>query len=224
MEIVKELPSSEILQESDEDLLQIISWKDDLDIRNEAFAEFYKRYSTFLYSIVKTICGSFPNWYEMSNAITSNVFINVYHYSGSFKYIGEKTPFLVRSKIEGWLVGVAKTEMQALLTNKVPQTEEYQAYGKMLSATIVKKSATSYNEEIVGRALSQLKDRDQDILRTYWLFYEKGSGSQSKNMPSEALDELAERYNTTKINIRQIISRSNKVVQEFLQKNYKKDR
>lgn len=220
MEVVKE--NTRMSQEVDEDLLEIISWKEDLNTRNEAFAEFYKRYKGFLYSIIEAICSKFPNSNEMTSAIFSNVTINVYEYSGSFNYEGDKAAESVRNKIEAWLVGIAKTELKALLSNyKFLPDEEQLAYKKMLSATTNKNSGASYNEEIVSKAFSQLKERDQHILRTYWLFYEKGEGAQAKNLPPDVLDELAKKYETNPINIRQIISRCNAVVREYLKKNYK---
>jgi hypothetical protein len=223
MEVAKESSLNKTLAEKDEDLLIIISWREELDARNEAFTEFHRRYINFIYSVVSNICKRFPNSYEMSKAISNNVLCNVYDYSGSFNSDGINDPVEIRKRIEGWLISIAKTELKALLTNyKIPIEEEQLAYKGMMEVSAKTENSISFNEKIVAEAFSLLrKERDKHILMTYWMYYEKGKGSQAKNMPEDVLDELAERYETTKLSIRQIISRSNKIVKEHIENNYK---
>lgn len=221
MNALKNETFSDLTQESDADLLEMISWKDDIETRNQAFTEFYKRHITFLYSLVHTVCYKFYNNYEMSTVITNNVLINVYNYSGSFKVEGTQTEAYIKNKIEAWLASIARQEMIVLFATSKKAQEEQAAYSKMITSSTTDRSTVSYNEDVVKKAFAQLKPREQDILRTYWLFYEKGTGTQAKNMPPGILEELAKRYETTSLNIRQIISRSNKTVKEFLLKKYK---
>lgn len=227
MKVVKGAQTSPLLNETDEDLLVIISMKDDVDSSNLAFVEFHKRFRRFIYGMAKKVTINLPNSDEIRDAIFQNTLINVYKYSESFSAEGESDPEIVKRRIHGWLIKIAKHELLSLLRNNQPiidPEELNEAYGETLNLDEDNSEELSYNEQIVGEALKLLKDRDQHVFMTYWLYYESGERAQAKNLPPEILEELASKYETTPENLRQIISRSKKKVFEYLKTNYKLNR
>ena len=61
--------------ESDEDLLVIISMKDDKSSSDKAFAEFYSRFKGFMYNALYKVTENLPNSEELRNVVFQNTFI-----------------------------------------------------------------------------------------------------------------------------------------------------
>lgn len=229
MEVVKGSQASPLKNESDEDLLVIISMKDDPESSSMAFAEFHSRFKRFIYGMSIKVTSNLPNSEELRDAVYQNTLINVHSYCGSFSTGGETDPEKIKRRIHGWLVMIAKRELLALLREQHPiinPEELNKNYDKCDSPDEQNHNHNqlSYNEEIVAKALKLLKDRDQHVFMTYWLYYELGESNQARNLPPEVLDELATKYETTPENIRQIISRAKKKVFGYLEANYKQNR
>lgn len=226
MRVVKK--TSPLVDETDEDLLVIISMKDDPESSAKAFAEFHSRFKRFIYGMSIKITSNLPNSGELRDAVYQNTLINVHSYSGSFSAEGEIEKENVRRRIHGWLVKIAKNELLAMLRDQQPVIDPEELnknYDKGVNPNEEKQNPQpSYNEDMVAEALKLLKDRDQHVFMTYWLYYEPGKSDQSKNLPRNVLDELATKYETTSENIRQIISRGKKKVFEYLEANYKQNR
>ncbi len=227
MKVIKETIPSPLINESDEDLLIIISMKEEPESSNLAFAEFHNRYKRFIYGMATSVTLHLPNSEELRDIVFQNTLINVYRYCDSFSLDGESNPEIIKKRIHGWLVKIAKTELLALLCNRqsiIDPSEVNMKFDFGIEIDADTDTQIPYNEYIVGEALKVLKDRDQHVFMTYWLYYEQGEASQAKNLPQDILNELAEKYETTPENIRQIISRSKKKVNEFLKANYKFNR
>ena len=227
MKVIKDAIASTMVNESDEDLLVIISMKEELESSNLAFAEFHNRYKRFIYGMAIKVTLHLPNSDELRDVVFQNTLINVYRYCDSFSLDGESDPEIIKKRIHGWLVKIAKTELLALLRNRqsvIDPSEVNMKFDFETETDADTDTQITYNEYIVGEALKLLKDRDQHVFMTYWLYYEHGEASQAKNLPQDILNELAEKYETTPENIRQIISRSKKKVNEFLKANYKFNR
>jgi len=221
MEIVKPKEPDMLSAETDEDLLVIMSIKDDTPASHAAFNTFHARYKLFLFELLERVCSSHPNKKELVNTLFSNVLISIYKYCHTFDAEGETDPAQVRKKISGWLATISRHEYKSQFTNAVEPKKEQLAYQRMIRSG-TEKPKYDFGAAMVAKAFEQIpKERDRDILRTYWVFYEKGEKSQAKNMPDDVLNGMAEQYNTNKANIRQIISRTNKIVQEYLLANYK---
>jgi RNA polymerase sigma factor (sigma-70 family) len=218
-------------EEKDHDLLVITSMVDEPDSRNKAFTAFCNRYSDFLWNAVTIVCRQHPNYHELSRAVYSNTIINVYNYAGSFNVDEKLDNKLIRSKIESWLISIARREFKNLVSgsedtidpNELNDTlKDEKAVMKIESFMEEESEDITFNEEIVTKALALLpKERDKHILMVYFQHYEKGKGDQAKNLDPKVRKELAKKYSTTEVNIRQIISRSKKIVVEFLKANYK---
>ena len=228
MEVLKGDKASPLMNESDEDLLVIISMKDDIDSSNLGFEEFHRRFKRFIYGMAIKVTSNLPNSDELRDAVFQNTLINVHKYCDSFSNEGESDPEIVKRKIHGWLAKIAKNELLSLLRGQESIVDPEELNNAVSGEDKVNDEEVSdelsYNEQIVGEALKLLKDRDQHVFMTYWLYYEMGGGSQAKNLPTEVLEELAAKYETTPENIRQIISRSKKKVFEYLETNYRLNR
>jgi DNA-directed RNA polymerase specialized sigma24 family protein len=221
MEVIKQNEPVAFIDESDGDLLVIMSMKDDEKTCNAAFVAFHHRYKVFLLQLIEGVCSTKANKKELVKNIFSNVLVNVFTYCHTFDAEGEVDPVKIRKKISGWLATIARHEYKSQFTRAADPKKEQVAYQRMIRSGTEK---PKYNlaEERVVKAFEQIpKERDRDILRTYWVFYEKGEKSQANNMPDYVLDDMAAQYNTSKPNIRQIISRTNKIVREYLLANYK---
>ncbi len=222
MEIVKKEAPLPMISETDEDLLVIMSMKDDEDACHNAFAEFHQRYKDILYFMVGGVCSAHPNNSELTKVIFNNVLLNVYQGCHTFDAEGQTDPEKIKKAILSWMAVIARNEYKAQFTKKEKKETEQSTFRTMVKSSLAKPKY-SYSADLIEKAYAQIpKERDRDILRTYWLFYEKGEGSQAKNLPDEVLDDLSSRYQTSKDNIRTIISRTNKIVRTFLETNYKK--
>lgn len=218
MEVSRKL-STKVDDDSDEDLLVIISMKDEIDARTSAFDTFYNRYAGFLWEYIDRPSNVILSEDEKRD-IFNRSFMNVYDYSGSFELRGESNPEIIGKKIRGWLIAIVKTQVKALLSNgRFITDEEVLNYKKMVQASKFPAQPT-YSGEVLSKALSSLSERDQHILLTYWEFHEPGQGDQSKNLPQPVLESLCERYDTSKANVRQIVHRSYNKVVEFIKANY----
>ncbi|MEO9475101.1 MAG: hypothetical protein ABJ004_12380 [Cyclobacteriaceae bacterium] len=218
-------------EERDHDLLVIISIKEELESRNKAFSIFSKRYEKFLWDRIENVCRYHPNSYELSKAVYSNTVINVYNYSGSFSVDDKLSDEAIKKKVQNWLTAIAKTEFKNLVSGTYEEfdpneladsIQDDQAHMKVENFMEEGSEELTFSEKIVKEALEQLpKERDRHILMVYFQHYEKGIGDQAKNLDPRVRKELADKYQTTEDNIRQIISRSKKIVFDYLKKNYK---
>jgi DNA-directed RNA polymerase specialized sigma24 family protein len=216
--------------EEDHDLLVITSMKDEPEMRNMAFTAFCNRYQDFLWDVVLKVCRKHSNWYELSRAVYSNTIINVFEYAGSFSIDPKSDAKLIRTKIENWLISIANREFKNLASGSKDPIDPSELYDTFKDEKAVMKIENfmeeelddiTFSEEIVSKALALLpKERDKHILMVYFQYYEKGKGDQAKNLDPKVRKELALKYNTTEVNIRQINSRSKKIVIDFLKSNY----
>jgi DNA-directed RNA polymerase specialized sigma24 family protein len=222
MEILKRGAPLPMISETDEDLLIIMSMKDDKSACNSAFSEFHRRYKDLLYYMVGGVCSSHPNCRELTKVIFNNVMLNVYHYCHTFTCDGQSNAEKVKKSILSWLATIARNEYKAQFIKHEKRDAERSAFKTMASSSL-KKPKYTYSDDLIEKAYAQIpKERDRDILRMYWMFYEKGEKSQAKNLPDDVLDDLSARYNTSRDNIRTIISRTNRMLKTFLETNYKK--
>jgi RNA polymerase sigma factor (sigma-70 family) len=219
-------------EERDHDLLVITSIKEEPGSRNKAFSLFCKRYEAFLWNLIEGVCKYHPNSYELSRAVYSNTIINVYNYSGSFSVDDKLSDKAIKKKIQNWLISIAKREFKNLVSSTyehfdpsdlADSLKDDEADLKIENFMEKEESEElTFNEELVKAALEQLsRERDRHILMVYFQHYEKGVGDQAKNLDPRVRKELADKYQTTEANIRQIISRSKKIVFDYLKRNYK---
>lgn len=202
------------IEEIEEKLL-IISEKSNNERSSiDAFTAIYREYSKFVYSVVSVNLKNVGLYdVDVVEAIVNDTFYILYEKPLDFNFPKDAVN---DGNFKAWLSVVAKNELLRLLkksTNKMASLELLQIDPFIESEEIEEELYESVNVQIMNNALNSLPERDREILRAIYMHYEKG-----KNTPSDVLDELCERYKTTKDNIRQIKSRSEKKIIEYFSK------
>ena len=216
----KELAES-MASETDFDLLTYMSMKDEIAHSCAAFAEFHKRYGEFIYNAARQVCCQIARSDDLAAELAQNVFIAIFERAGSFDPKKANPSRSPRFQMEGWLVGIANGELKSLIANqKFPSDEQLVAFQGMKLAASERASET-YDSMLINQAFRQLKERDQHIVRIYWMYYEKGVGNQAKDLPENILDELCRKYETSRTNLRQIIHRGNERIRKYLEEHYR---
>lgn len=224
MEVIERLPVSPLVIYTDYELLELIAMKEDIESSHQAFHEFHLRFKQIIYQAVEMICRTYTNNHELTNIIFNNTFYNAYSYAHSFSVKDEDDADNIKKRIIGWLIAIAKNELKAQFSRPYKEVQkEQEVYKAILNRAVSGNSLETYNEKIVKEAINQIpKERDREVFFIYWLYYEETPGGQAKKLPEDVSTELCEKYNTTEVNIRQIISRSKKIVIQYLQQHYKK--
>jgi len=225
MEEIKPLSVSPLAIYADHELLELMALKDDMDTAHQAFNEFYARFKQDLFDSINSICQTYTNKNELSGIIFNNTFFKAFNYAYTFAVPDGTAPEGVRLKILGWLATIARNDLKAQFSPKLrPNKHKEEAvYRAMLKNGNSSNNRETYQEKIVQEAIRQIpKERDREIFFIYWLYYEPGEKGQAMKLPDDIYEELCAKYNTTEQNIRQIISRTNRIVKEYLQKHFKK--
>ena len=210
-----------MLDYSDQSLLHLIATGESIEIRNQAFTVFYDRYQPFVASSLWRVCGPIANNDEFCLALLNNTFLRVYRHRKPFVIDDHKTAEEKQRHVEGWLLKIAQREFWKQQSNdKYPPDEAVEAYEMMIQASTLDEHVAPFEEDVIREAYALLSPRDQHIVHTYWQYYSPGKGIQAKNLPETVLTELATRYAITPENIRQVISRGNKKIKEYVENNY----
>lgn len=201
------------IEEVEENLL-VISYKDD-DKKNadKAFSNLYWEYSRYLGKVIGNALKGMGIYDEdLFETVKNNTFITVYKKPLSFSSKGAKND----KGFKGWLATIAKNELKQLLEEYFQKDNELTPEIKesmIESMDVPTELQQSINHKTLNDAMANLSERDRHILRTLYLYYEEG-----RKTPSEVLDMLCKLYDTTRANIRQIKSRSEKKIIKYFAK------
>lgn len=209
---------------ADEELLVLMGMKDDPDTAERAFNAFYKRYNGIISPVVYKFCMlSTKNFHELAQVVFNNTFYNAYCYAQSFSVQGETNAEVIKKRIIGWLVAIVRTEIKNQFSNQYDRQEEQDAYMTMTTNASGPPHRPTPKEIVVSRAIEQIRnERDREIFYTYWFHYEETPGGIAKKLPDDVYENLAKKYSTTDANVRQIISRTKKIVRELIAQQTKK--
>jgi DNA-directed RNA polymerase specialized sigma24 family protein len=224
MEVVHKLPVSPLADYADNELLELIAMKEDTETSHLAFHEFHSRFKKIIHQAIDMICSTYTNNKELGSIVFNNTFYNAFLYAHSFSVSDETDKTNIKKRIIGWLIAIAKNELKAQFSQRKEDIQkEQEVYKTILVRAASGNKVETYNEKIVREAIDQIpKERDREVFFIYWLYYEETPGGQAKKLPDDVSAELCEKYNTTDVNIRQIVSRSKKIVIEYLKQHYKK--
>jgi RNA polymerase sigma factor (sigma-70 family) len=195
---------------SDEELLWAISLKgDDIQEAHNAFAIFYDRYKSILWSLCVKVCSSFRyyNNDELAKEVFSMTMMKIYL---SPTYVSSK------SKITTWMSTIAKRELISIIRGQ-RKDGAYFEYSNTDIADVfqnVEEGLMLPEKDILRQALSSLTEREQHILMTYMLYLDG-----RKHLPDNVLNELMTQYETTTDNIKHIKSRALAKVKEYIKQN-----
>jgi len=174
----------------------------------EAFNIFYNRYCHFVTAVVFKNCPKGSAYFDQSliKATVHNTFYNAYFRAETFKTEGEIEETKLELRVKAWLSQIAKNEMRQLLKATIPYLNN--------NNYLREDKPTSFERDLIDRALATLPERENHILLTYMRFQDG-----KKKLPPEELERLATLYDTTSDNLRQIKSRALKKVKDFIRNN-----
>lgn len=190
------------------DLFLAMAMKDeDRQNAEKAFTEFYNRYKSFLFTVIKKACKSWEIYGdELIKTVFENTLLTVFDKAETFLTLDD-IPFERQEKrMKAWLSQIAKNEMLQLLRqyridkDKVEFTDDLSFVEWMEDET---GEIISDDILLAEKALQTLSERDRNILVTY-LMYEDGN----KKLPSSEIQKLADMWGVLPDNMRQIKKRS----------------
>jgi RNA polymerase sigma factor (sigma-70 family) len=181
--------------------------EEDRQNAEKAFTEFYNRYKSFLFTVIKKACKSWEMYGdELIETVFENTFLTVFDKAETFLKLDD-IPFERQEKrMKAWLSQIAKNEMLQLLRqyridkDKVVFTDDLSFIERMEDET---EEIISDDILLAEKALQTLNERDRNILVTY-LMYEDGN----KKLPSSEIQKLADMWGVLPDNMRQIKKRS----------------
>lgn len=172
----------------------------------------YKEFRGFIYSVVKEKIKFLKNSDDIAMSVTHDVILYIWNnpLKWNFDSSIHVTP---EGGFKAYLSTIAhfsfKTEFK-----KVRKFRDAETNLSVEDENIFKSDLTneeleilSKNAVIIGNALNDLPERNREIVRTYFMFYE-----DEKNMTSEAYDFMENMFQTTRDNIRQTISRAKRKI------------
>lgn len=188
---------------TDEELLALVAQRDwDCEKAKAAFDEFYKRYSTLLWTVCRNVC---PNLH-IADEIFSQTMTAIFEYP---TYDSSK------GKITTWMSKIANRKAcdickswktDELYIEEIGPTNAYEKEDVGVSPCL--------ERQILDQALKSLSESEKDILMTYFR-YQDGR----KHLPKDVLQDLCDYHHKTADNIRQIKKRALSKVEEYIRKN-----
>ena len=182
---------------------------DDLESARDAYTEFHARNKEWLYGIVrKSHYHKLIGREQDIGEVVQGALVKAYYNANSFRVreIGDRDKS--RWEARRWLVGIARNEVAELLRGRknTPETSLPPDFDETF-ATPEGWDETDSEEQIkVTNALEQLSEREQDVIRTTFLYQKPGVEYQ--RLPNDVCKELAERLGLTAPHIRTIRKRA----------------
>ncbi len=180
-----------------------------------AFRVFYERHCGYLFYICNRKYCHELDAHAVENLV-QNTFIRAFEKAHTFRADDTLSPDDSLKRTRGWLRRIAANLLRDSYRHNtsIPTEPLTDAHISMLAENHPQDSEDSEKMKLIKDALNTLTEREQDIIRTVYQWYEPG-----KNLPAHVIEELTQRYNTTPENIRQILSRARKKVREFIKRN-----
>lgn len=202
-------------------LLVISEKQHDEGSARESFNLLYLEFRQFVYNVAVSCLHSPIHRNEMGESILGNVFLHIYnkpidwcfhpevHKSekGAFKaYLSTVTKKCALAEIRNSLTKWDREDLT------IDSPESLFEVGFTEQELAVADGSLSNNHQVIEEVLSELKERDREIIRTYFTYYQEG-----KKMPREVMSELITVFKTTPDNIRQVVSRTKKKIKALAQ-------
>ncbi len=206
----------DLSKKMDGELLMLVAQRH--DGWENAFRVFYERHCEYLFYICnRKYCHELGA--DAVQDLVQETFIRVLEKAHTFRADDALSPDASLRRTRGWLQRIAANLLRDSHRHNTsiptePLTDAYIAHTSMLAESNSQDSQDSRQMKLIKDALNSLTEREQDIMRTAYQWYEPG-----KNLPAHVIEELTQRYNTTPENIRQILSRARKKVREFIERN-----
>ncbi len=221
MELIKKNNTSEFEKENNEDLIVFMSMeKEDHEVANSAFSEFYSRHVRYIYFIINKHYANRLNDPDLVNILVQDTFLKAFKHAASYRPISRDQKDKEEQYIHAWLAQIAENlffdtiniKNKSILSyhDEESLSEEYEKQFKYHSDNFFQSYPISEKTKIITEVLESLKERDRIIILTYFDYYEK-----DKYLPRDVMKELCETFNTTSDNVRLI---KNRIIKEIKEK------
>ncbi|MDA7978969.1 MAG: sigma-70 family RNA polymerase sigma factor [Pirellulales bacterium] len=206
---------TDFTEESDADLLTLISWREeDGEAARAAWREFYDRYFKLLaYICMKRFASQIGD--QGVNDLVNDTSLRVFDGGTDTFKTDETDPEKLRHLIGAWLSQIALNIFRARLRGEkrlpLVQVEEFEF---PIEESPPLSGERAEQCEQLKEVLEDLKPRERDILLARCANYHRSKGKQQ--FESHVLERLAKDWRITKDNVRQIYSRTMRKVEEQL--------
>lgn len=228
--------------ESDDDLIDLIGMKNEFPQEAmDAYGKIYQRYWDVMYYVARGVTRDEPT----AEDLVADTFNMVYNKASTFKKGKIRNPSNIRLSIQKWMTTImqrifydnyldeayrdhrdAGNSKESYIIEKkhiikhlqddyegfIDQLEQEELYQENEQTNVVDDERISENELKITKYLASLPERDRDIILTSYNYHIPG-----KYTPSEVLDELEKKWDTTRDNIRKILQKFRKSIKEELQ-------
>jgi RNA polymerase sigma factor (sigma-70 family) len=184
-----------------------------------AQARFYERHVRYLYGVLKRREGVLRRVAGIAvEDLVQDTFQRAFHYGATYQADGITDAERLRLRTRAWLGRIAQNLVAAALKGQVEVSAS--PFIEQASAADIEEEPPSTREvRAMRKALEDLSEREQDVLRVTALYQRVGDDHQ--RLPNEVSTELALRWGTNSQNIRAIRSRAIKKLKTQLEETLK---
>jgi RNA polymerase sigma factor (sigma-70 family) len=200
----------DLSRDADDDLLVLMTRKkDDPAGACEAWAELYRRHSTYLFGVCLKAFGKTLKTADRVSDLVTDVFNRVYEHAESFKPSGLNDREAMRKRVRAWLGTIARRLfLDHLRPNEALPRECQLDQNHWLNIPKAQAADESDNPliAVVKAAMEKvLTEREREVLSVTLHWYDASSDHQ--RLPNEVAADLAKRLGTTPENLRKIRER-----------------
>ncbi len=185
-----------------------------------AQARFYERHVRYLYGVLKRREAVLRRVAGISvEDLVQDTFQRAFQYGATYQADGITDSERLRLRTRAWLGRIAQNLVAAALKGQVEVSAS--PFIERASAEVDEAEPPSTREvRAMRKALEELSEREQDVLRVTALYQRVGDDHQ--RLPNEVSAELAARWGTSNENIRAIRSRAFKKLKSQLEETLKR--
>jgi len=236
------LNESQAGNESDDYLIELMGLKEDFpEEAMAAYGKIYSRYWDVMFTIAKRVTRDD----DIAADLLSDTFNMVYNKASTFKIGKVRNPGNIRLSIQKWMATIMERifydhflddaykkssdgeelaesyiiDKKLIAKHVSDDCDEFieqleKAEQNDASDTELPSSGNEDSENLlkIREYISKLPDRDRDIVQTVYNYYIPG-----KYTPAAVLDDLVDKWGTTRENIRKILEKFRKAIKEELQ-------
>jgi RNA polymerase sigma factor (sigma-70 family) len=182
----------------------------------EAWEEFFRRHWQYVVGVCRRFRGTLgdPGVEDLAQETLIRVFKKAY----TFQPLANGDASRARARIRAWMGQIANRLFLSTL-RRTPAVDFVDEPFSTAAATAAQEdpppeTEVSPRRQLLREALRTLSEREREVLLASYACYEPGAGCP--RMPSDELAGLAERFQTTAVNIRQIRNRAFDKLQQYI--------
>ena len=173
-----------------------------------AWAEFYARHVDYLYAVCLRGYGDLLTGDTGVGDLVTETFRRAFRGAHLFNADGDQDPERLRRRTRAWLGRIAQRLFQDIL-RKRRRLDLVHLEPELWERIPERTVEPAPNPELIDRvaaALNQLSEKEQIVIRTTFLWHQRGNAHQ--RLPNDVVADLAETLQTTPENLRQIRRRA----------------